>query len=162
MKVSAIISTYNAANLIRDCLEDLLNQTLYQNGKLEIIIIDSGSLENEVKIIKGFQRSYSAIKYIRTDKREPLYQAWNRGVEIASGQYITNANTDDRHHFKCLERLINKLEEHPDCDVAYGNLYKSSLANETFEDNDKSKPCYSHMFNPGSLLLHDFIGAQPV
>jgi GT2 family glycosyltransferase len=143
-------------------MENLLSQSIYRTGKLEIIVIDSGSLENEVKIIKGFQNHYSVIKYIRTDNREPLYQAWNRGIEEASGQYITNANTDDRHHSECLERLVSKLDERPVCDVAYGNLYKSAAANETFDENDKSSPCYSQKFNPGSLLLHDFIGAQPV
>jgi len=143
-------------------MENLLSQSIYRTGKLEIIVIDSGSLENEVKIIKGFQRSYSAIKYIRTNNREPLYQAWNRGIEEASGQYITNANTDDRHHSECLERLVSKLDERPVCDVAYGNLYKSAAANETFDENDKTSPCYSQKFNPGSILLHDFIGAQPV
>ncbi len=91
------------------------------------MVVDTGSNESEGKILRGFQNNYSGIKYIRTDKRESLYKAWNRGIEVASGQYITNANTDDRHHSECLERLVNKLEEQPDCDVAYGNLYKSSV-----------------------------------
>lgn len=156
------MSTFNAEHLIEGCLQDLVNQTIFAEGRMEILIIDSGSEQQEAKIIKGFQRSYSAIKYIRTNNREPLYKAWNRGIEVASGQYITNANTDDRHHTECLETLVNMLEENLSVDVAYGNLYKSSVANETFEHIDKSKPCYSQMFNPGSLLLHDFIGAQPV
>jgi len=156
------VSTFNAEHLIEGCLQDLVNQTIFAQGRMEILIIDSGSEQQEVKIIKGFQRSYSLIKYIRTNNREPLYQAWNRGIEVASGQYITNANTDDRHHTECLERLVYKLEEQPACDVAYGNLYRSTVANETFGLNDKSTPCYSQRYNPGSLLLHDFIGAQPV
>jgi len=160
--ISAILSYYNAKSFINSCIEDLLIQTIHLSGKLQIIIIDSGSNENEGEILRGFQNNYSGIKYIRTDKRESLYKAWNRGLEVASGEYITNANTDDRHHFECLERLVNKLEEHPDCDVAYGNLYRSTVANETFDLNDKSKPCFSQRYHPGSLLLHDFIGAQPV
>ena len=129
---------------------------------MEILVIDSGSEQKEYKIVEEFQNAHQSIIYYRTDERESLYQAWNRGIEEASGQYITNANTDDRHDFKCLEMLVNKLEEQPDCDVAYGNLYKSAAANETFDDNNKSKPCYSQKYHPGSLLLHDFIGAQPV
>ena len=162
VKVSAIISTYNNSSFLGGCIRDLLNQSLYKSGNIEILVVDTGSNESEGKILRGFQNNYSGIKYIRTDKRESLYKAWNRGLEVASGEYITNANTDDRHHFECLERLVNKLEEQPDHDVAYGNLYKSSVANETFEHNDKSKPCYSQKYHPGSLLLHDFIGAQPV
>ena len=115
---------------------------------MEILVIDSGSEQKEYKIVEEFQNAHQSIIYYRTDERESLYQAWNRGIEEASGQYITNANTDDRHHSECLETLVNKLEEQPDCDVAYGNLYKSAAANETFDDNDKSIPCYSQKFHP--------------
>jgi len=162
VKVSAIISTYNNSSFLGGCIRDLLNQSLYKSGNIEILVVDSGSNENEDKIVEGFRNHYSGIKYIRTQTRESLYQAWNRGIQQASGTYITNANTDDRHHSECLERLVYKLDEQPDCDVAYGNLYRSTVANETFDDNDKSSPCYSQKFSPGSLLLHDFIGAQPV
>jgi glycosyltransferase involved in cell wall biosynthesis len=162
VKVSAIISTYNNSSFLGGCIRDLVNQSLYQSGNLEIVVVDSGSNESEDKIVEGFQNHYSGIKYIRTQTRESLYQAWNRGIEQAAGTYITNANTDDRHHSECLEMLVYKLEEQPDCDVAYGNLYKSGAANETFDDNDKSSPCFSQKFTPGSLLLHDFIGAQPI
>ena len=162
MKISAIVSTHNSARFIYGCLEDLLNQTLYQKGGLEIIVIDSGSLENEGEIVRGFQATHERIKYLRTKDSESLYQAWNRGIKIASADYISNANTDDRHHIECLEILVNKLEKYPYCDISYGNLYKSSIPNETFENNDKSTPCYSQGFHPGSLLLHDFVGAQPV
>lgn len=162
LKVSAIISTYNAANLIRGCLEDLLNQTLYKKGKLEIIIIDSGSLQNEAEIVRKYQDKHSQIKYLRTESRETLYQSWNRGISIAKGEFITNANTDDRHDRKCLEILAQELEEKCGIDLVYGNLFKSLKPNEEFVENDKSMPCESQKFSPGTLLLHNFIGAQPM
>lgn len=162
MKVTAIVSTFNAEHFIGECLEDLVNQTFFAEGRMEILIIDSGSEQQECKIVEEFQKAHNSILYFKTDEREPLYKSWNRAIEKARGKYLTNANTDDRHHSECLGRLVNKLEENPDCDVAYGNLYKSSIYNESFDANDKSVPCYSQTFNPGSLLLHDFIGAQPV
>jgi hypothetical protein len=99
---------------------------------------------------------------VRVRHKETLYQSWNRGIKLAKGKYITNANTDDRHSKNCLEVLVRILEEDTRIDIAYGNLYKSTIPNETFKENDKSTPCYSQKFHPGSLLLHDFIGAQPV
>ncbi len=79
---------------MRGCLEDLENQTIAD--KIEIIVVDSGSEQDEESIVKEFQRKYSNIKYIRTEKRETVYEAWNRGIKSSSGKYITNANTDDR------------------------------------------------------------------
>jgi len=65
--VSAIVSTYNSKRFIRGCLEDLENQTIAD--RLEIVVVNSGSEQNEDKIVKEFQGRYSNIKYIKTDKR---------------------------------------------------------------------------------------------
>ena len=129
---------------------------------MEIMIIDSGSEQQEYKIVEEFQKVYQSIVYFRTDKREPLYKSWNRAIKKAQGVYLTNANTDDRHDRKCLEILAQELDDKPDVDLVYGNLYKSLKYNEKFVENDKSLPCLSQQFHPGSLLLHDFIGAQPM
>jgi len=54
-KVSAIVSTYNSADFMRDCLHDLVEQTLYKKGELEIIVIDSASEQKEKAIVQEFQ-----------------------------------------------------------------------------------------------------------
>ena len=118
--VSAIVSAYNSEKYIRGCLEALENQTIAD--KLEIIVVDSGSQQNEAAIVKEFQQRYNNIKYIRTE-RETIYGAWNRAVKASSGKYITNANTDDRHYSDALESLADALEKNPDKAVSYGNQH---------------------------------------
>ena len=140
----------------------MANQTLFQRGELEIVVIDSGSSENEAKIVLTFQKIHPHIKYFRTKGHETLYNSWNRGIRIAKGKYITNANTDDRHEANCLEILVNHLDNTPEIDLAYGRLFKTTNPNECYRENDKSFPCTSQKFFPGSLLLHDYSGAQPV
>ncbi len=139
-KVSAIVSTYNSENFIRGCLEDLINQTFYRKGLLEIIVIDSGSQENEQAIVQEFQALYAHIFYERTE-RETLYAAWNRGIKLARGKYITNANTDDRHRADALEVLADTLDNNPDIGLAYGDCLITENQNETFEKNS-SQNCY--------------------
>lgn len=162
MIISAIVSCYNSESYIEKCIEDLLNQTICKNGLMEIIVIDGGSQQNEECIISDFQANHEFVHYLKAEKLETLYSSWNRGVRLAVGKYITNANTDDRHDANCLEELVNHLENNPELDLAYGTLFKSTNPNETYEDNDKSVPCTSQKFFPGSLLLHDYTGAQPV
>ena len=143
-------------------MNDLLNQTIYRKDLLEIIVIDGGSSQAELKLVQYYQSKYRNIVSLPSQGKETLYSSWNRGISVAKGEFITNANTDDRHHEKCIEILCETLEKNPDCDLAYGNLYKSKKPNESFEANDKSMLCESQQFHPGSLLLHDFIGAQPM
>lgn len=54
------------------------------------------------------------------------------------------------------------LDLHPECDIAYGDIYKSVKVNESFSENDKLMPCLSQTYFAGTHLLHNFIGAQPV
>ncbi|GAI52690.1 unnamed protein product, partial [marine sediment metagenome] len=115
--VSAIVSTYNSERFIRGCIEDLEGQTI--NDKLEIIVVNSGSEQNEEAIVKELQKKYSNIKYIKNELRETVYAAWNRGLKAASGKYITNANTDDRHRKNAFEVMVNVLEALPEIALVY-------------------------------------------
>ncbi|RLB83758.1 MAG: hypothetical protein DRH17_00970 [Deltaproteobacteria bacterium] len=129
--VSAIVSTYNAERFIRGCLEDLEAQTI--SDRLEIIVVNSGSEQNEEMIVKEFQEKYPNIKYIRTPQRETVYAAWNRGIKASRGKYITNANTDDRHRPDAYERMVGVLEARPDIALVYADVIITEKENETFE-----------------------------
>jgi glycosyltransferase involved in cell wall biosynthesis len=130
--VSAIVSTYNAERFIKGRLDDLLSQTL--GNKLEIIVIDSGSTQNEGGIVKEYQQLHPNIKYLRTE-RETVYKAWNRGIELSSGKYLTNANTDDRLRKDAYEVLSCYLDEHPEYALVYPDVLITKNENETFEIN---------------------------
>ncbi len=162
IKVSAIVSTYNSERFIRGCLEDLTNQTSYKKGALEIIVIDSCSPQNEQAIVDEFQKSYRDIVYIRTEKRETIYAAWNRAIKIAKGEYITNANTDDRHRKDGLEILANELDENPDVVLVYGNQIITETENETFEHHKPVGVFQWPDFNRNYLLKVCSIGPQPM
>ena len=161
MKVSAIISTYKGASLLKGCLENLLRQSLYIQGKLEIIIIDSGSPQNEGEITSNFQAKHENIIYERTPQKETLYQAWNRGIKLATGEYITNANTDDRHHPKCLEIMSSALDSDQSISLVYGQLQRVYTSRE-LESEKFECDCSSQEYFPGSLFIHYFYGAQPM
>lgn len=155
--ITAIVSVYNCERFIAGCLEDLERQTIA--NKLEIVVVNSGSQQNEEPIIKEFQRKYDNIIYIKTENRETLYQAWNRGIEASSGKYITNANSDDRHRKDALEIMVRELENDESIGLVYYNFKVTETENETFDnctlvgyqdwpDPDKyilaARPCFGH------------------
>ena len=135
-KVSAIVSTYKSEKFISGCLRDLVNQTLYEQDQLEIIVIDSNSPENEGEIVKEFQAKYPHIVYHRTFDRETLYAAWNRGIKMAQGEYITNANTDDRFAQNALKLMSEELDCAQEVEAVYGNWLVTQTENDTFESDN--------------------------
>ena len=158
--VSAIVSTYNAERFLRGCLEDLEAQTIA--AQLEIIVVDSGSRQNEQAIVEELQRRYNNIVYIRMKERESLYAAWNLGVKAARGKYLTNANTDDRHRFDALEKLVETLETHPEVALAYADSVITDQENATWG----SAPLVGYFrwpeFEARLLFQVCYVGSAPV
>jgi glycosyltransferase involved in cell wall biosynthesis len=158
--LSTIVSTYNSERFIRGCLEDLVAQTLLD--RMEIIVVDSGSQQNERAIIQEFQARYPQIVYIRTEERESLYAAWNRGIRTAAGKYLTNANTDDRHRRDALERMVDALEQYPEYGLVYADTLITEGENETFERNTATHRHDWPDFTLGVMLSTSLFTAQPV
>jgi len=154
--VTAIVSTYCSEIYMRGCLDNLLRQTLGQ--RLEIIVIDSGSPEKEGHIVQEYQRHHSNIRYIRTEKRETVYQAWNRGVDAARGKYVVNANTDDGHRKDALESLAQCLEANPKASIAYGDILYTTKANDTFPSEHVTRQIHYPEFHPGLAFACCFAG----
>jgi len=160
--VSALVSTYNSEKFIRGCLEDLVNQTLFKKNLLEIIVIDANSQQNEKAIVEEFKSKYPNIIYIRTPERIPLYAAWNVGIKQSRGKYLTNANTDDRHHPAALEILANELEKYPDIALVYPDQIVTNKENESFEKFTVAGFTSYPEFDRQYLLNYTYIGHQPM
>jgi glycosyltransferase involved in cell wall biosynthesis len=126
-------------------LEDLARQTIAD--KLEIIVVNSGSEQNEEAIVKEFQQKCDNIVYIKTEQREGIYAAWDRAVRAARGEFITNANTDDRHRTDALEIMARTLQSNPDVALVYGDQICTDTPNGTFDDHHATemakRPDYS-------------------
>ncbi|MHC4644170.1 MAG: glycosyltransferase [Planctomycetota bacterium] len=158
--VTAIVSTYNAERFMRGCLEDLEQQTIAD--KLEIIVVNSGSQQDEEAIIKEFQQKYANIRYIKTDRRETVYAAWNRAVRSASGKYITNANTDDRHRNDALEVMAGALDANPDVALVYGDQIRTDTPNDVFAGHNAGEMLQRPAYSRERLMLGCCVGSQPM
>jgi glycosyltransferase involved in cell wall biosynthesis len=158
--VSAVVSTYNSEKYIRGCLDDLENQTI--SDRLEIIVINSGSEQNEDAIVRDYQKRFSNIRYLKTEHRENLYHAWNRGIEMATGKYITNANTDDAHRKDALELLADAMQRHPEAGLAYAHCAWTLEPNYTFADASTYKTVIYPDYNPALSMFFCFLGPHPM
>lgn len=160
--VSAIVSTYKSERYIRAAIEDLFAQTLYAKGQMEIVIINSNSPENEDEIIRELIAGRPNVVYHKTPERETLYKAWNRAIELSSGKYITNANTDDRHLPHALERMAQALEARADCILAYADIAVTDDPQVTV--GASPVPCQYRWpeYDRQLYFINSFAGPQPM
>lgn len=91
-KITVITASYNSEKTISDTIESVLNQK-YPN--IEYLIIDGGSSDNTISIIKKYENLFEGrLKYI-SEKDDGIYDAWNKGVKMAQGIWITFVGSDD-------------------------------------------------------------------
>tara|TARA_R100000406_G_scaffold37860_2_gene25168 strand:- start:783 stop:2783 length:2001 start_codon:yes stop_codon:yes gene_type:complete len=136
-KISIITSIYNGDNYIREFLEDITNQTIFED-KCELILINANSPGSEESVIKEYLEKYpNNIVYKKLEQDPGIYGVWNIGVEMSTGQFLTNANLDDRKRTDSLEVHAKELFSNPDVDLVYANSFCTRVPNETFNDSKK-------------------------
>jgi GT2 family glycosyltransferase len=161
-RVSAIVSAYNSERFLQGCLEDLVGQTLFQRNELEVIVVNTGSQQGEDVVVSELQRKHPQIVSIRIGQRETIYQAWNRGIRAASGEYVTNANTDDRHRADALEVMAAELDAHPEVALVYGDMFVTNFENQTLDSHIRSGYHVRPDFSPDIMLSGCHMGPQPM
>jgi glycosyltransferase involved in cell wall biosynthesis len=137
-KISIITSVYDGDDYIDGFMEDITRQSIFKE-KCELILINANSPGNEEDVINKYIKKYpDNIVYRRLEEDPGIYAVWNMGVEISTGEYLTNANLDDRKSPDSLEYHAKTLCVNDDVDLVYADCYVTDTPNQKFEDNDPS------------------------
>ena len=102
-KISVIIPVFNSSLYLDHCLSTVVNQTLKD---IEIILIDDGSTDDSLNVIKNYAKKYNNIKYT-SKENEGQAIARNIGIQMSSGEFITFIDSDDYIELNMLEKLYN-------------------------------------------------------
>lgn len=107
MKLSVIIPVYNTEEYLRQCLDSVINQT-YKN--LEIICIDDCSADGSYEILKEYEQKDNRIKVFKNEKNLRVGPTRNRGIELATGDYIHFMDSDDWLDLNAYEIYMDKIK----------------------------------------------------
>ena len=144
-KISLITSVYNAADYIEGLMEDITNQTIFED-KCEWVILNANppGEDKEEEVIKRYIEKYpDNIIYERLDEDPGIYATWNLAIEKSSGEFITNVNCDDRKALNSIEVHASELFSTPDVDLVYADLWITDQPNETFDNNSSKERRYN-------------------
>src|SRR5689334_8869538 len=115
--LSVIVPNYNHARLLARCFNALLAQSVQPS---EIIVIDDASSDNSMEVIEDFAKKQSHIKVYRNDRNRGVIFTANRGVDLARGDYICFAPSDDETYPKFFENSLNLLSKYPQAAFSCG------------------------------------------
>lgn len=148
IKVSIIIPVYNVESYIVECLDSLINQTLKE---IEIILIDDHSTDSSGKICDEYTAKDNRVVVIHNETNIRQGLSRNKGIEVASGEYIGFVDPDDWVDFDFFEKLYTSAKQN-NSDIAKteridistnGNrVIKSGLNKKITEGLKKGTPIF--------------------
>ncbi|MAL17444.1 MAG: glycosyl transferase [Balneola sp.] len=136
--VSIYTVVYNDETGIRKTIESVLNQT-YKN--IEYIIVDGGSTDSTIDIIKEYEKE---ISIFISEKDDGIYDAMNKAIEVSNGTLIGLLNSGDSFHSDAVEDIIQLYNENN----SRNDIIYSGAMNKV---NDKGEIVYTVRFNQKSL-----------
>ncbi|SFW36919.1 glycosyltransferase family 2 protein [Selenomonas ruminantium] len=146
LKISIITVSFNAAKTIRQTIESVLEQTYCD---IEYIIIDGASTDGTVDIVKSYGER---IAYWISEPDKGIYDAMNKGIDVATGDYIEFLGADDcLENDDVIQQVVSNLNE--DIDVLSAPVWS------VFEDNHYQTLCSNiHAVNrnefKGGMIPH--------
>lgn len=116
-KISIITVVYNGGQFLEETMQSVINQT-YDN--IEYIIIDGGSTDGTLDIIKKHE---DRIDYWVSEPDKGIYDAMNKGIDVASGEWINFMNGGDIFFNKdTLKDIFRNYKDFSNIDILYGDL----------------------------------------
>jgi glycosyltransferase involved in cell wall biosynthesis len=116
-KVTIITACYNSGNYIEQTINSVIGQT-YKN--IQYIIVDGGSTDNTLEIIDKYKYR---IDTLISERDKGVYDAFNKGVRLATGDYINFMNSDDYFSDNTvLEDVAYKFINNPELTMIHGNV----------------------------------------
>ena len=126
-KVSVLMSAYNEEKYISEAIDSILSQTF---SDFEFIIIDDGSSDSTVNIIKSYKDK--RIKLIENEKNLGLIKSLNKGLDLAKGEYIARMDADDISVVDRFQKQVDFLDKNPEYILCGGwiNLFPSEKTSD--------------------------------
>ncbi|MFW0717085.1 glycosyltransferase family 2 protein [Pedobacter sp. N23S346] len=145
-KVSVIVPNYNHAKFLKQRLDSILNQT-YQD--FEIIILDDCSTDNSRAIIESYRNNKKITKIVyNTNNSGSPFKQWKKGIELAKGEYIWIAESDDIANFSFLQKMILTIQKYKTASLIFS---ESELDINFFDQNITER--IEHIYDLGENFI---------
>lgn len=127
IKVSIIVPIFNTEKFLSKCITSIISQSLEE---IEIICVDDGSEDNSLSIIQEYAKTDKRIKII-TQKNQKQGAARNRGLKVATGEYVGFVDSDDYIQEDFFEKLYNTAKNY-NADIVCASIIRKRKNSQKF------------------------------
>lgn len=120
-QVSVIVPNYNHGKYLKHRIDSIIAQTFQD---FELILLDDCSTDNSREVIEEYRFNPHVTQVVFNEKNGGTpFKQWDKGIELASGEWIWIAESDDFADIRFLECLMGKIQEHPNVGFAFSSTY---------------------------------------
>jgi GT2 family glycosyltransferase len=116
MELSIIIVNWNTEEITKEAISSVIKYT--SQIRYEIIVVDNGSEDGSVSMLKKLEKKYPFIKLILNKKNVGFGKGNNQGFNGAKGEYVLMLNTDTVIHDNVLDEMVSWMDTHPKAGAA--------------------------------------------
>jgi len=148
--LTVLMPVYNGEKYLRESIESILEQTFTD---FDFLIVDDGSTDNSALIINSYNDT--RIKYLKNEKNLGIVHSLNRGLDLATGDYIARMDCDDISLPNRLEKQVLFMEGNPDIGISgtWVQIFGEQSNNAVWKyPYDPKEISYALLFN--SVLAH--------
>jgi GT2 family glycosyltransferase len=106
-KISVIISTYSDREFVEKKLDEIRQQSIFEDA--EFIFVEPDSPQRERELLAPFCNQHPNCRLLALEERVNLFRAWNIGWEQASAPLVCYSNMDDCMHPRLLEYVVHNM-----------------------------------------------------
>ena len=145
-QVSVVMSCYNASKTLAEATDSILKQTFRD---FEFIIVDDGSADNTLEILKKYQQDDNRISIIANNHNLGLAASLNVGIKSAKALLIARMDADDIAFPNRLEEQVDFLRQYPNVDILGTGIIQMTQMGEKESSRLLPEPVsYTHLTLP--------------
>lgn len=156
-KLSIIVPNYNHSKYLAKRIDSILAQT-YQN--FEVIILDDCSTDDSLCVLDKYKYNPKVTHFILNEINSgSVFKQWNKGIELAKGELIWIAESDDIASIDFLEKMIHVFDKHDKTVLAYCQSNKINSFGDIYGDwldhteiNGQNKHTYDFKMNGNEFI----------
>jgi glycosyltransferase involved in cell wall biosynthesis len=157
--VSVIIPAFNAANTIIRAIDSVREQNV---GPIEIIVIDDGSADKTVDVVRNNIADGENIQVLRMQQNSGVSAARNTGIRVAQGKYLAFLDADDIWLPVKLQKQIARMEQDPTITLVSCNSRLISESGVPLKEGHRNRPPVEGTDAWKTLLVYNFIPTPTV
>jgi glycosyltransferase involved in cell wall biosynthesis len=144
--VTIVTPAFNSEKYIEQTIQSVLSQDY---PEIEYLVVDGGSTDGTLNILKR----YSDRVQWTSEPDHGMYDAVNKGWRLARGRYVMYVNSDDLLCPGVLRLLVSFMEEHPECEMVYGDCYRITGTGEIIERIHSGQATFEQLLNYGNNIF---------